>query len=181
MHERPTFSAGQRRRHAAEHAASNGYGRHRHLYLQPIVRTIADQISAISLLDYGCGKGTFLEEIRALNLFTTLSGYDPAVTDFSARPTGKYDLVTCLDVLDVVEPAFLNAVMDDIASLAGGVVLFDCLTRPPSGSRFKPRSPFVWRQIIADSFFVDRMVVEFAGIDSLERAIILARTKPPSA
>ena len=36
----------------------------------------------LTLLDYGCGKGRFIEEMRGLNLFSDIAGYDPAVAIF---------------------------------------------------------------------------------------------------
>ena len=39
--------------------------------------------------------------------------HEAAVEAFQARPAGRHDLVTCLDVLDKVEPNFLDAVLAD--------------------------------------------------------------------
>src|SRR5882762_5963979 len=91
------------------HRRSDGYGRHRHVYLHATMRRLAQSVKTrvpergITLLDYGCGKGRFIEEMRQLGLFSEISGYDPAVSDFRSHPMAPYDIVTCLDVLDALE------------------------------------------------------------------------------
>ena len=86
----------------------------------PLVAQAIAASRVTSLLDYGCGKG---------RLFGTLSfpiemrGYDPAVAEYS-EPPQPADMVTCLDVLEHIEPEHLSAVLDHIASLMGRVGLF---------------------------------------------------------
>ena len=128
--------------------------------------------AGISLLDYGCGKGSFIAEMRGLNLFTELAGYDPAVREFQARPAKAYDVVTCLDVLDVVEPHYLDAVLEDVAQFTGGIAVFDCLCRPKTN--LQPHPPFYWNQLVARRFRVARMSIEFPGMHDFERAVIFA-------
>jgi len=123
------------------HSQADGYGRHRHLYLQGTMRHLhtglarAREGEPVTWLDYGCGKGTFMEEIRALGLFDSITGYDPAVETFMRPPEGPFDLVTCLDVIDVTEERFRPALIKAVARLTRGVSLFDCITR------HKPDSP----------------------------------------
>ena len=54
-----------------------------------------------------------MEQIRPLDMFETIVGYDPAVDAFRLRSEGHFDLVTCLDVLDVTETRFQGAVIAD--------------------------------------------------------------------
>ena len=173
-----TYSASHLRRQRDAHARVDGYGRHRHLYLPRIVRDLADTLRRggrpdLDWLDYGCGKGTFIAELRPLGLFATCEGFDPAVPEFSARPSGRFDLVTCLDVLDVVETSHLDDVLADIATMMRGYALFDCLTKP-KGGQLRPHPPFYWSRIVAEHFDIVSTQVEFPGIDGFERALILA-------
>ena len=71
-----------------------------------------------SFLDYGTGKGKLLEYIKEnTNNPISIKGYDPAVQEFSEKPQGNYDIVTCLDVLEHVELNSIDNVLAEIASL----------------------------------------------------------------
>jgi hypothetical protein len=173
-----TYSASHIDRHRAAHVREDGYGRHRHLYLQETIRQLARSLGSaenqgLSWLDYGCGKGGFIEQIRPLSLFATIVGFDPAVSGFSSRPAGRFDLVTCLDVIDIVEPRYLGAVVQDAATFTRGVAVFDCLTRPKTAA-LRPHSPLYWTQIIRQHMEVVETRVEFPGMDGFERVVIIA-------
>jgi hypothetical protein len=74
------------------------------------VAEAAKWINAASILDYGCGKqslGMALSHLIVLN-------YDPAIEGLD-KPPEPADLVVCGDVLEHVEPEYLDAVLDDIA------------------------------------------------------------------
>ena len=128
----------------------------------------------MSWLDYGCGKGGFIEQIRPLGLFAAITGYDPAVTAFRARPTGTYDLVTCLDVIDIAEPRYLDALLQDVAGFTAGLAIFDCLTRPKASSTLRPHPPFFWAAIVRRHMDVVETRVEFPDMQDFERAVIVA-------
>lgn len=59
------------------------------------------------ILDYGCGKGKLDVPQR----------YDPAMKEFSKEPVPA-DLVVCTDVMEHIEPEFLDNVLSHIKSLA---------------------------------------------------------------
>ena len=138
------------------------------------MRRLAGQIAARSWLDYGCGKGGFIDQIRPLGLFETIGGYDPAVDAFAARPAGRFDLVTCLHVLDVVEPRFLAAVLDDVVAFTGGLAVFDLLTMPKPTSTLRPHPPFYWTHLVRQHMDVVESNVEFPGMQDFERVVIVA-------
>lgn len=179
MSESPqTYSTSHLRRQREAHAKADGYGRHRHLYLHDTMRRAAAKLGvAPTWLDYGCGKGGFIEEIRPLDLFASIEGYDPAVDAFRARPEGCFDLVTCLDVLDTVEPVFTAAVLEHIAGFTGGIALFDCLTRPTPGTRLRAHPPFYWTHLIRQHMEVTENRVEFPGLEGFERVVIEAKVR----
>ena len=129
-------------------------------------------------LDYGCGKGGFMAEIQPLALFAMITGHDPAVDAFRARPDCRHDLVTCLDVLDVVEPRFLEAIVAEVCDLTAGLAVFDYLTRPKPLSGLRPHAPFYWSHLIRRHMEVSETIVEFPGRDGFERAVIVAA--PPA-
>lgn len=74
-----------------------------------IIEDIYKSIEARSLLDYGCGKG-----LLAKNLDFPIWEYDPAITG-KDKPPRPADLVVCVDVLEHIEPEYLESVLKDIA------------------------------------------------------------------
>ena len=72
-----------------------------------------------NLLDYGCGKGRLKKSIQ-LSGFPEIARvtheYDPAIPGKDMLPAPA-DLVVCSDVLEHVEPACLDEVLDDLLRL----------------------------------------------------------------
>lgn len=68
------------------------------------------------LLDYGCGKGSLGRELNKMGVKTI--NYDPALqmyaTPVSEREGYPWKYVACMDVLEHVEPNFLDLVLEDI-------------------------------------------------------------------
>lgn len=74
-----------------------------------IVRQLIEKTKPSSVLDYGCGKGTL-----GASLAIPIWEYDPAIPgkDQTPRPA---DLVICTDVLEHIEPDYLDHVLLDIS------------------------------------------------------------------
>ena len=71
-----------------------------------------------SVLDYGTGKGALVERLRAdLPAAMAVQGYDPAMPAFAAKPSAAADILICLDVLEHIEMASIDAVLRDIHAL----------------------------------------------------------------
>jgi hypothetical protein len=71
-----------------------------------------------SVLDYGTGKGKLVERLRSeLPDSIHINGYDPAVEAWENKPSVPADILTCLDVLEHIEMASIDAVLQDIKSL----------------------------------------------------------------
>jgi hypothetical protein len=90
------------------------------------VQQIAQRMRTRDILDYGCGKATLQK-----NIPFPIQNYDPFVPEFSARPQPA-DLVVCTDVMEHIEPQFVDSVLKDIQSLAKQAVFFQIATRPAS-------------------------------------------------
>jgi hypothetical protein len=73
------------------------------------IKKIYEVTESKSLLDYGCGKG-----LLAKNLEFPIWEYDPAIEGKDSPPRPA-DLVVCVDVLEHIEPDYLNSVLNDIA------------------------------------------------------------------
>ncbi|MCP9941952.1 class I SAM-dependent methyltransferase [Cyanobium sp. ATX 6E8] len=71
-----------------------------------------------SLLDYGTGKGALVQRLRAeLPPDVHVQGYDPAMPAFATKPEQPADILVCLDVLEHIEMASIDAVLRDIHAL----------------------------------------------------------------
>jgi hypothetical protein len=90
------------------------------------VRELWVQYSPKTVLDYGCGENLLAESLGAE---FRISGYDPGIPARSKMPK-PCDLVVCTDVLEHVEPAKLDAVMDHLWRITGTVGYFVISTRP---------------------------------------------------
>jgi hypothetical protein len=77
-----------------------------------------------SILDYGCGKQTLAAALPKLNI----AGYDPAIPELSEKPNSA-DLVVCGDVLEHIEPEFLDNVIEDLYRLSKKITFIVLSTR----------------------------------------------------
>ena len=74
-----------------------------------VVKKLIESTKATTVLDYGCGKGTLAE-----SLAFPIWEYDPAIPG-KDRPPRPADLVVCTDVLEHVEPDYLDSVLLDLS------------------------------------------------------------------
>ena len=81
----------------------------------PLVTQIIDKIKPKDMLDYGCGKGRLSQNIQPSSPLT-LEMYDPGREEYSERPSPR-EFVTCIDVLEHIEPDLLDNVLDDLKEL----------------------------------------------------------------
>lgn len=93
----------------------------------PAVMKTANLFKAVSVLDYGCGKGTLGEAMAASPL--ELWEYDPAIPGKDEDPP-QCDLVVCTDVLEHIEPECLDEVLNHLGALALCGLFLVVATRP---------------------------------------------------
>ena len=75
---------------------------------------VLTEIRPPNLLDYGAGKGRLGEELKkAYPHPIEVRNYDPAIPAWAAPPAPT-DFVVCLDVLEHIEPDYLENVLDDL-------------------------------------------------------------------
>jgi hypothetical protein len=131
----------------------------------PVILQLYEKIKAKSLLDYGCGKGYL-----AKNLPFPIWEYDPAIEgkDESPKPA---DLVVCLDVLEHIEPDYLDLVLADISRCTLGCGYFVINTRPagktlPDGrnTHLIQKGKEFWRQKLEEFFELSpKSIIEKGG------------------
>jgi len=76
------------------------------------------------VLDYGCGKGTL-----AKRLGVDIKQYDPAIPEYSDLPEPA-DIVVCTDVMEHIEPEYLDEVLDHLQTLTKKACLMSIANRP---------------------------------------------------
>jgi SAM-dependent methyltransferase len=94
-----------------------------------LARGMVRSLGGRSLLDYGCGDGTFLKKVRDLVdrcvacdvVPCDLSHLDGvtfvAIRDLDETHTGRYDLVFCMEVLEHCVAADVEKALDDLQRL----------------------------------------------------------------
>ena len=92
----------------------------------PLVLEIIKYVKANKLLDYGAGK-QLLKQYLPKNL--PIFEYDPAIPEISSNPE-PCDLVVCLDVLEHIEPEYIDDVLDDLKRVIKRVGFFTIATGP---------------------------------------------------
>ena len=110
------------------HRAPRGFGASGHRWHAEIALMV-DIFRVQSWLDYGCGQSTLKKEFKKhyAKRFKKIRyrEYDPAVKSKCVVPRGTFDLVTCTDVLEHVEPSCIDEVIKHIYSKAGKAIFFN--------------------------------------------------------
>lgn len=125
MHASPEYVKQQE----ALHAKGN-YGVTAQKY-GPMVSNIIDKLEIDHLLDYGCGSNLSLRKTLLPNREIQYQAYDIGVPEFSGDPIPA-EMVTCIDVLEHVEPDYLEDVLDHLEEMTE-VVLFASVHMGPAG------------------------------------------------
>jgi hypothetical protein len=97
----------------------------------PLVSQIVEKLEITHLLDYGCGKRMGLLKTLKTKQKMTYQGYDPGagVPELATAPIPA-QMVCCIDVLEHIEPEFLDNVLDHLAKLTEVVVFLSVHTGP---------------------------------------------------
>lgn len=98
----------------------------------PTVATLMQELGAKSVSDYGAGKKRLQEALEADE--SPVKGtfeyfpYDPAFPEYG-KPEPA-DLVCCIDVLEHIEPEYLDAVLQDLSKIVVKHGFFSVHTGP---------------------------------------------------
>jgi hypothetical protein len=123
----------------------------------PMVTKIINQAQVEELLDYGAGKMRLFQNIKPEHKLR-LQAYDPAIPELSADPL-PMQMVTCIDVLEHIEPELLDNVLDHLKALTLEIGFFTVHTGPavkvlPDGrnAHLIQQPPAWWLPKILDRF-----------------------------
>ncbi len=112
------------------HQKSGDYGAHEDMTgitqrIDKAIKILNDKGKCNSFIDYGTGKGNLIKRLRRqLPETISLIGYDPAISEYSKHPESKADIVSCIDVLEHVEPVSLDYILNDIHKLTNYMCFF---------------------------------------------------------
>lgn len=111
------------------------------------IASLAEMFHCHTILDYGCGRQTLRDALKGRDF--EVRGFDPAIPGLDAPPE-KADLVACTDVLEHIEPEFLESVIAEIARCAAKTVFLVVHTGPavktlPDGrNAHLIQQPYAW-------------------------------------
>lgn len=111
--DKPLISEEYRKLNAELHDRKAKYGGKGDAWGERVVGYIKE-VRAQTMLDYGCGKGNLISDVHMRQPSLAIRGYDPVTAPELPTPA---DFVTCNDVLEHIEPALLDNVLEHIASL----------------------------------------------------------------
>jgi len=152
------------------HDINEEYGTSGRKFAQ-IVQEICQQHNTLDILDYGCGKATLDASLPGF----MVRNYDPGIEEHSAMPEPA-DIVVCTDVMEHIEPPFVEDVLDHIKSvmIKGGLITI--ASRPAKKSLPDGRNAHLiqenyrwWLPKIWDRF----NVMQFDNLSDKEYILIL--------
>jgi hypothetical protein len=112
------------------HAAPRGFGGSGYRWVDRINILIKDY-DIKTWLDYGCGRETLYKSYShlAASLPVGYVGHDPAIKEKSSNPASA-ELVTCTDVLEHIEPKYLDNVLNHLSVLTEKVLFLNIAMHP---------------------------------------------------
>lgn len=74
-----------------------------------------DKYQPRTFLDYGCGKGVLVKLLQ--EEYGHCIGYDPGYSEFRKSPSEPAEMLICTDVLEHIEPEYIDNVLKHINTL----------------------------------------------------------------
>lgn len=118
-----------RRQNEKLHQDPKGFGGDGKKHAERVLE-YAQQLKARSLVDYGCGEGTLKPALQRLGFKGHVSEYDPAMPGRGLGQLKPGALLVCTDVLEHIEPDYLEAVLRHQYAVAEVAGFFTIATRP---------------------------------------------------
>ena len=98
------------------------------LAFAPLVAKVMRENNIKSLSDYGAGKCNLGKTLQSSGLEFEYYPYDPAFPEYGSPRSA--DLVACIDVLEHIEPEYLDSVLDDLQRVTEFFGFFTVHTGP---------------------------------------------------
>lgn len=141
-----------------------------------IVEDILKTIEFESLLDFGCGQGALLDEIKKNYPNKKLYGYDPGYEKFKIFPENKFDLVISTDALEHIEPEHLDQTLIELDKRIGNyaflrIACYPAVKKLPDGrnAHLIVKPPEWWRAKIISTLSVNIESEKILKVDKTDR------------
>jgi hypothetical protein len=126
-------------------------------------------INPRSVLDYGCGKSTVIDNIGKIYPGMLTCKYDPFIDEYSAYPTEKYDLIMCNLVLQMLHDELVSNVISELHRLSNDH-LFVCF--PLYKEQQETRSVDKWIARFSSVFDVKYQFLKQPTVEHLGQEIL---------
>jgi hypothetical protein len=93
------------------------------------IAQLIEPTGARTLLDYGCGKGSLKPALKQYLPALIVREYDPAIPGKRDLPKPA-DVVTCTDVMEHIEPEYLENVLKHLRELTQMLLITSVTTTP---------------------------------------------------
>lgn len=103
-----------------EHEGSN-WGSTGARYSGADIARLLNRYNPVTGLDYGCGKGTVAQHFTSVDW----AEYDPGIEAKSQKPSGRFDIVVCTDVMEHVEEEHVPGVVAELGKHTKTVLFVD--------------------------------------------------------
>ena len=147
----------------------------------PLVSQIIETMGITHLLDYGCGSRMSLLKTLKVKQKLTYQGYDPGAgrEDLATAPIPA-QMVVCIDVLEHIEPDYLENVLNHLAELTEAVGFFSVHCGPAvktlpdrRNAHLTQQPPEWWLPKIMDRFELQ----SFARTDGGFHVVVYAKPR----
>lgn len=158
MYASPEYVKEQERLHS-----KGNYGVMGHQY-GPMVSAVIDSMKIDHLLDYGAGKNLSLTKGIKTERPFSYQAYDIGVPEYSGPPKPA-QMVACIDVIEHIEPDYLEDVLDHLEELTEEVLFISVHTGPAAKTLSDGRNAHLiqqplewWVQKFADRFDIQTVI-----------------------
>ena len=124
-------------------------------YFAPIVDDVIQSFGITSLLDYGAGKCRLKDSMKSEVIYTP---YEPSNPLWSQTPEPN-EFVTCIDVLEHIEPELIDNVLNDLQRVVMKFGLFTIHTGSASKTLPDGRNAHLIQEPI--SWWADKIKIRF--------------------
>jgi 2-polyprenyl-3-methyl-5-hydroxy-6-metoxy-1,4-benzoquinol methylase len=82
-----------------------------------------------TVLDFGCARQDLARRLKELGKPNKVVGYDPGQPELATWPDGKFDIIVATDVLEHIEPQFLEPTLRRLNAACNREMFFVVATR----------------------------------------------------
>lgn len=141
------------------HKQNARFGAKGHKWADRVIECVKES-GVGSYLDYGCGKGQLADAVLSrLHRSVSVSRYDPVTNPERPAPAA---FVTCMDVLEHIEPELLDNVLADLRSLTRVRGMF-VISLVPSDKKL-PDGRNAHLIVETDDWWLDRLHKHFSTV-----------------